>query len=289
MPHGPIDLKDMDHFAGIPVTALGVLVAIAFTVTGAPLYAIGRRALRLRRVLGGLVERPITTDASGWLIARGRISLVSPLFAPLSGRRCAAFRLEVCGENSRVGGVVGDCRSFRIEHDGASALVSGEGASWSAPVTEERALVSTEPMPERVAELLATCPETRWLRDRRASLHVVERALEAGAMVSVLGLARVERSAVRAEKLALAATGTDDALSVEVEAGPEGGASNPELWLAGDDELSPGVRVSTEPLDRRALEPSPWLLALLGLGPALTLFGLLYLAWAAGPLVVGRL
>ena len=279
----------MDLFARIPVTAMGVLVAIAFTVSGAPLFAIGRRALRLRRVLGGLVEQPITADASGWVIARGRVSLVSPLFAPLSGRRCAAFRLEVCGENSRVGGVVGDCRSFRIEHDGASALVSGEGASWRAPVTDERALPASEPMPESVAELLAACPETRWLRDRRASLRVVERALEAGTMVSVLGLARLERSAERAERLALAPTGTDDALSVEVEAGPGAGAGSSELWIAGDDELSAGVWVSTEPLDRRALEPSPWLLTLLGLGPALTLFGLLYLAWAAGPLVVGRL
>jgi hypothetical protein len=40
--------------------------------------------------------------------------------------------------------------------------------------------------------------------------------------------------------------------------------------------------------DLGALKPSMWRVALVGAGPALTLTGILYLAWAAAPLVAGR-
>ena len=278
----------MDLLARIPVTAVGVLVAIASVVAGAPLFAIGRRALRLWRVLGSLAERPLARNLSGWVNVRGRVAIVSPLFAPLSGRRCAGFQLEVCGENSRVGGVVEEWRPFRLEQQDASALVSAESASWQAPVTEERTIGATEPLPERLAKLLEGCAETRWLRDRRAPLRVVERALEAGAEVSVLGVAREERATESVERVELAATGTDDGLSVEVETGPGDSAPAAELWIAGGSELPAGVRVFTEPPDPHALRPSRWRLSLLGVGPGLTLAGLLYLARAAGPLIQGR-
>jgi len=278
----------MDLLSGIPVTAAGVLVAIAFAVGGAPLFALGRKAFRLRGVLRSLAERPLTADLTGWVNVRGRVELLSPMFAPLSGRPCAGFQLEVSGENSRVGGTIGEWRSFRLQHGDASVFVSADSAEWHLPVTDERTLPAADPLPERIAQLLDSNAETRWLRDRRAPLHVVERALEAGATVSVLGVARHEREIARIENVALAATGTDDGLTVEVEAVPGNGATGDALWLAGDGELSPGVRVFTDAPDRRSLEPSPWLVSLLGVGPVLTVAGLLYLARAAGPLVSRR-
>ena len=55
----------------LPVTALGLLAATACVVAGGPLFAAGRRALRLRRALGSLEERPLEPDASGWVLVRG--------------------------------------------------------------------------------------------------------------------------------------------------------------------------------------------------------------------------
>jgi hypothetical protein len=279
----------MDLLASIPVTAVGILVAGGLVVAGAPLFAMGRRALVLRRVLGSLAERPLGRDLSGWVHVRGRVALLSPLFAPLTGRPCAGFQLEVSGENSRVGGMVSDWRPFRLEHEGASAFVSSEGAAWQAPVTGERSLPASEPLPERLAELLASRPETRWLRDRRATLHVVERALEAGAEVSVLGLARHEGVTARAEKVRLAATGTDDGLTMEVHASHDRRVSAAaELWIGSGEDVMPGVHVFTSAADASLLRPSRWRAALVGVGPLLTLVGLLYLARAAGPLVARR-
>jgi hypothetical protein len=279
----------MDLLAHIPVTAVGVLTAMVSVVAGAPLFAMGRRALRMRRALDHLAERPLTRDASGWVLASGRVALVSPLFAPLSGKRCTGFQLEVVGEHSRVGGVIDEWRPFRLEHEDASALVSAEGAAWKAPVTEERTLAATDPLPERLVELLASSPETTWLRDRRATLHVVERALEAGAEVSVLGVALEEDANANAQNVRLAATGTDDGLSVEVVAGhPAPGTVPGELWIVGGEGGAQGVRLFTEPADPRDLLPSRWRVLLLGVGPLLTVTGLLYLARAAGPLIAGR-
>ena len=92
----------MDLLASIPVTAVGILLAGGLVVAGAPLFAMGRRALVLRRVLGSLAERPLGRDLSGWVHVRGRVALLSPLFAPLSGRPCAGFKLEVSATTSAL-------------------------------------------------------------------------------------------------------------------------------------------------------------------------------------------
>ena len=274
----------MALFDPLPVTALGLLVATSAVVAGAPLIVAGRRALRLRLALGSLEETALEADASGWVMVRGKVALLSPLFAPLSGKRCAGYELEVCGERSRVGGLVLERRPFRLECGEQSAFVSPDRAQWRAPVTAERTLGVAEAIPERLAELLETSAEIRWLRDRRVPLRIVERALESGSEVTVLGVARTEHSDAHAETVELAATGTDDGLATTLTSGETGSAS--ELWLAGDEGTGP--HVFTERPDVRALRPSMWRVALVGAGPALTLSGLLYLAWAATPLVAGR-
>ena len=268
----------------LPVTALGLLAATACVMAGGPMFAAGRRALRLRHVLRTLAVKPLEPDASGWVLARGRVSLSSPLVAPVSGKPCAGYELDVCGERSRVGGIVTERRPFQLECGATIASVTPDGAQWRTPVTGERTLAVTDPLPERLSELLETNAEIRWLRDRRVPLRIVERALESGAEITVLAVARTERVAVSAETVELAATGTDDGLATTLTSGDP--APVPELWLAGEEGAGPRV-FSGEP-DLGALRPSLWRVALVGAGPVLTLTGLLYLAWAATPLVAGR-
>jgi len=270
----------------VHVTALGLLVATACVVAGGPLFAAGRRALRLRRALGALSEAPLTAEASGWVLVHGRVALASPLFAPLSGKPCAGYELDVCGDRSQVGGTVAERRPFLLECGGPTAFVSPERARWQAPPTAERTLAANDPLPERLVELLETNAEIRWLRDRRAPLRIVERALESGSEVTVLAVARAERTAEAIETAELAATGTDDGLATTITSGDP--AALPELWLVGDATAGMGPRVFASRPDVRALRPSRWLVALVVAGPALTLGGLFYLARAASPLVAGR-
>src|SRR5436190_18636163 len=124
----------------LPVTALGRLAATAGVVAGGPMFVAGRRALRLRRMLRSLRETPLAADAAGWVLVRGRVALASPMFAPISGKRCAGYELEVCGERSRVGGVVAERRPFQLECGEHTASVSPDGAQWRTPVTGERTL-----------------------------------------------------------------------------------------------------------------------------------------------------
>lgn len=276
----------MALFGPLPITALGLLAATACVVAGGPMFAAGRRALRLRHVLGSLEEKPLEPDASGWVLVRGRVALAGPMFAPLSGKPCAGYELDVCGERSRVGGIVSERRPFQLESGANSAFVSPDGARWRAPVTGERTLGVTEPIPERLGELLETNAEIRWLRSRRVPLRIVERALEAGSEVTVLARARAERTDVSTETVELAATGTDDGLATTLTSGDP--VAVPELWLGGDEDAGTGPQVFSVSPDLGALKPSIWRVALVGAGPALTLTGLLYLAWAATPLVAGR-
>jgi hypothetical protein len=267
----------------LPVTAIGLLAATACVVAGGPLFAAGRRALRLRRALGSLEERPLEPDASGWVLVRGRVAPEGLMSAPISGKRCAGYELAVSGEHSRVGGVVAERRTFQLECGTVAAFVSPVRARWQAPVTGERTLAVSDTLPQQLTELLESNAEIRWLRDRRVPLRVVERALESGSEVTVLAVAHTEQVEAVAETVELAATGTDDGVATTLTSGDP---ATPELWLAGDHGTGPQV-FSGRP-DLRALKPSLWSVALVGAGPALVLSGLLYLAWAATPLVAGR-
>lgn len=274
----------MDLSLSLPVTPGGVLAAAACAVAGAPLFARGLQAFRVGRRLAGLAERPLAEDADGLVRARGRVALESPLFAPLSGTPCAGFTLEVRGAGSKVGGVVREQRTFRLQSGATSALVQHEASDWHAPVTAQREIQAGESIPERLVTLLDSCSEVRWLRERGVALQIVERALEAGRVVSVVGVAGHERIAAAQDELLLSATGTDGgAFQIpHVMAAPA--IDRYELRI-GTDETLRRVQVFADPPEAALSVPSRWNELFLVLGPALTLAALLYLARAVEPLL----
>ena len=276
----------MDLSFSLPVTPGGVLAAVACVVAGAPLFACGLRAYRMRTSFGELTERPLSADATGLVRARGRVALDGPLFAPLSGTPCAGFQLEVRGQGSSVGGVVRDWRAFRLESGGTSAYVPAEHAEWHAPVTAQRDLAAGVEVPERLSALLDSCNEVRWLRQRGVALHVVERALESGRVVSVVGVLHNSRVATEEYIEQLAATGTDGPFTApRMLPGPEYG--DHEMQLDPDDALE-NVLVFADPPEAPMPRLSRWNEALLAVGPMLSIAGLLYLGRAAEPLLTRR-
>lgn len=284
-----------DSFAQLPVSAPLLLLAAVAVVAGAPLFAAGRRALRLRRVATGLAESPLSADAAGVVAVRGRVALESPMFAPLSGKPCAGYTLEVAGDGMRVGMQVGEMRSFRLVGEQAVARVVADGATWSGPVTSERAVGAAQALPERLNAMLEHSAEVRWLRDRRVPLRITERALFTDAEVFVTGVARSAGAArtgaqvyAMIDSVELAATGTDGA-AWAAEAAPASSAvaHEPELWIEPGEPLEQ-VRVHAEWPASDGLTPPLWKVTLMLLGPALTLAGLLYLAQVAAPLIAGR-
>lgn len=274
----------MDLFALLPLTPGGVLFAAAAVVAGAPIFARGRRAFLLRRSLRELTERPLTDDTVGLTRAKGRVALEGPLFAPLSGTPCAGFQLEVRGEGSSIGGTIRDMRAFRLQSGNTSALVPGEDCDWHAPVTAQREIATGAQLPERLATLLDSNNDVRWLRERGVVLHVVERALEAGRVASVVGVTSHERVVVFQEAEELRATGTDG-----------GGFQRPQLVADlpldtyelrfGTSDTFERVQVFADPPDAKLPQPSRWTDLLLVAGPLMSLAGLLYLARAAEPLL----
>ena len=279
----------MDFLANIPVRAFWLLTAAGCVVAGAPLFALGRRALRLRHALAGLAEQPLDATAAGLVLVRGKVSLEGPLFAPLSGKPCAGYTLEVSGEGMRVGGSVHELRPFRLTSGGVSARVVPGAACWLGAVTFERTAVASEQLPARLAAMLDSCAEMRWLRDRKLTLHLVEHALEVGSEVFVTGVAHGVATVAMVESVELAATGTDGPMFDYAPYG-SGGAhehAHPGLWIEAEEPLE-RVFVTEAPPSKDLLEPPAWRLTLLVLGPLLTLAGLLYLARAALPLIVGR-
>jgi hypothetical protein len=271
--------------AHIPVRALWLCVAAACVVGGAPMFAAGRRALRLRRVLAGLAERPLGSDLAGVSLVRGRVSLEGPLFAPLSGKPCAGYTLDVTAEGLRVGGSLADLRPFRLTSDGVTARVVPEGARWNGPVTSERRIAPGEELPQRLAELITSHADARWMRDRAVPLRLVERALEVGAQVYVTGSAHGAATAVAVDTLELAATGTDDAVGMSL--GSAATDFHPGLWIE-PSEVFEQVLVTAEPPAAGTLVPPAWRLAFLVLGPLTTMLGFLYILKAAAVLVRGR-
>ena len=277
----------MNFLAHIPVSAFGMLVAASCVVAGAPLFAHGLRAHRLRSLLDALVDQPLDRDAAGCVQVHGMVSLEGPLFAPVSGKPCAGFELEVRAASGHVGGSVRELRPFRLNAGETSARVIPEHARWQVAVSGERTLAAGEPLSARLAELLDSCVELRWLRDRRATLHIAERALEVGANVWVLGMARSVAVAQAVEVTPLAATGTDGPI---VDHTPPAMTTStcPEVWIEADAPLG-CVVVSNERPSVAALRPRAWRQGFAILGPLLTVCGLLYLALAVAPLLSGRL
>src|SRR5690349_10070203 len=93
---------------------IGLLAAAIAAAGGAPLFGDGLRALRLRRSFAGLRATDLGLASEGFGEVRGRVALESPLFAPLSGKPCAGFRLEARVSGSRSMSVIEEHRAFLI-------------------------------------------------------------------------------------------------------------------------------------------------------------------------------
>ncbi len=252
----------------------GPVLATACVVAGGPWFAHGLRTARARRALRALPESPATRMHPGALHVKGRVVLESPLFAPLSGRSCARFELQVLDAPGLSVGRVAEERAFLLELESAVARVE-TGAAWTLGVTEERSFASSSELSTNVSALLDRSPELRWIKARGGPMRIVERALFAGAEAHVIG--RGLRGATQwREHVELQRTGTDDA------AWEPPAAEAVDEWHIGPHHDLEHSIVSDRPLDPRRLAPALWRAHGALLGPALALAGLVELAEATG-------
>ncbi len=256
-------------------TPAGSVLAAALVVAGAPLFSASLRALRLRRHLLSLEERPLAEAPTGLVLVRGRLALDSPLVGPLSAKPCAGYQLEVRGAGLTA--VIEERRPFRLVAGEVTARVLGSDGAWEVAVVAERAYGPGEALSENLTALLQRSAEAAWVRRARVPFTIVERSLLAGHECFVIGQARQARPFELPAEIELARTGTDD---VPVTASPHRWAGEPDLWIAADGHLE-FLRVSDRAPDPRALAPHGWGAIGAVLGPALSLGGLLYLARAA--------
>jgi hypothetical protein len=270
---------------------VAMLLSAAAIAAGAPLFSEGLRALRLRRRFRGLSHAGLAGGATGLTHVSGRVSLESPLFAPLSGRPCAGFRLEVSSPSQPVPRRIEVFRPFRITEGEVSARVMGPMGRWDLMVTAWRDVAAVEPLSENVIALLERAPEARWLRESGQPIRLVEHALVAGAPCHVVGFARQSRRVRQEAEATFARTGTDGAAFAVAGAAQVAQATGadaaymiaegePDLWLGPGDHLDYLLVSDTPPRPER-LHVSPLRLAGLVLGPALSLAGMVYLAAAA--------
>jgi hypothetical protein len=268
-------------------TLTGVAMAATAVAGGAPLFSEGLRVLRLRRSLSRLPGRALRELPDGFVHVSGRVALESPMFAPLSGRPCAGFVLEVgTAERGRVA-MIAERRSFRLVSEGVVARVAGERGHWQLAPATARLITHGEALSERMTHLLERSPEAMWLRSSGAALAVVERVLPAGAECHVVGSAHVSRTVEAAAGIEVLRTGTDDqpvtavTRTLDLLGGSRvAAATEPDLWI--DEGGSLEYLYISDKAPHRLAEAQPgWKLIGLGLGPILSLTGLLYLANAA--------
>lgn len=266
----------------VPVTPAGMLAAAACVVAGGPLFASGLRALRQRRLLAGLSPALAGPGTNGLVQLVGTVALESPLFSPLSQRPCAGYELVVRATDTNMSGRVGQRRGFRLVSGECDAFVEDSRGAWVLPVTAERAVAAGEQISANMAALLDQDETLRWLRVRRAPLHIVERSLAAGARVEVIGVARSNAPALP-YVARLEATGTDGAAFAD----PPEPADRPRLHVTGHEALDLHV-VADGSASALRFAPSGWRMIGAALGPLLSLTGLLYLAHAAETTIAGR-
>ncbi len=259
----------------------GVAIAAIALAAGAPLFSDGLAALRLRRRFGALRHAALGDRPSGVVHVSGRVALESPLFAPLSGRPCAGFRLAVTTAQHPEPQHVDEWRDFRIVEEDTTAHVRSRSARWDLMVTGWRDVPAGDRLTEHLHALLDRVPETRWLRDSGAPLRLVEHALLAGGACHVVGMAHRATTQVFADQVVLARTGTDDAeVTIDRLVATATAHGAPDLWI-GPDEASEFLLIADSPPRLERLHVPLLRLAGLALGPALSLAGMLYLARAA--------
>lgn len=244
------------------VTAVGLAASLAAIVGGAPVFSHGLRALRLRRETARLSPGELHMDSTGLVLARGVVLPDPALVAPVSGRVCAGWTLEVQGVQSRMGGSVSRRGDFTIDSGDVIADVAATSAEWTLPVTATRRLQAGDVLDGALARAFEGNAELTWLRGLGVPLQLTERALCAGSAVHVLGVAES-----RAAEVEVLRSGTDDA-ALEV--------GGPGLHLVAAEPIE-RMRVSVDPFGSAEVAPPAWRAAGAVFGPALMLAGLAYL------------
>jgi hypothetical protein len=281
----------MDPGFAISPSPAGLVLAAVAVALGAPLFSDGLRALRLRRHLSGLKVEPLTPSTNGFAHACGTVALESPLFSPLAGAPCAGFVLEITGEGTSVRRTIEVRRNFRIVDGNVVARVPGAMGRWDLEPTVTRRYAPGEALSENLSALVARIPEVEWLRRGGVAIEIRERALRAGQVCHVVGVARSAESLAYAEEIQLSRTGTDDVVMTAVAAGASVGraaGSEPALAFHPGEHLDFLLVTDHEPAPER-LRLSPMRVAGVVAGPALSMIGLFYLAAVADLLrAVGR-
>jgi hypothetical protein len=273
----------------VPVTPAAMLAAVGCVIAGGPWFADGLRALRQRRALAELRAGSDTPLGEGPVTARGAVVLASPLFAPLSGRPCAGYVLELASLTTSLVGRVSDTRAFRLATSEGVADVDAAGARWELSVSMERTIGSVSELSENLAIKLGSTPELRWLVQRGGPLVLRERALLAGAPAVVLGVATHVAVPMTVHTVEMERTGTDDAswiVNAHASAAPSAATA---AWSIGAAEPFEHCIVSDGAPDSGPRPPAAWRLLGTVFGPALSLAGLLMLAQAAGHALDGGL
>jgi len=264
-------------------TGPGLACAAVAVAAGAPLFSDGLRALRLRRGLATLEPVRVDRTVTGLVHLFGRVALESPLFAPLSGRPCAGFRLEVRAVGLPTLGATEERRRFTLVDGDKTARVLEQRGRWELSATAERDVAPGESLSDYLIALVHRIPEMTWARSSGATLHLVERALLAGTDCHVIGLARRGRAQEVEAELELTRTGTDDvawpSTTASQVAASHGREVEPDLWVGSGDHLD-FLYVTDRKPDQRHLGLPAWRVVGTVVGPALSLAGLSYLAGA---------
>ena len=270
-------------------SAPGLLCAAAAVAAGAPIFARGLRALKLRQHLEDLRSAAIADAPEGMVHLRGKVALEHPLRAPISGVPCAGFRLEARVLDSASFERVDEVRRFSIEQGAYTARIVEDPASWEVQVTGQREVREGDALSQQLTALLKRMPEPAWARSAGATLQLVERALITGSECHVVGFVRhapmtaaVEVPAEAVTEAVWLRTGTDGEFWSTSASSGNGSATSepaPALWVGRGEHLE-FLLVSDQAPEARHLAPPLWQTFGTFIGPVLSLSGLLVLARA---------
>jgi hypothetical protein len=271
-------------------SAPGLLCAAAAVAAGAPIFARGLRALKLRQNLEGLRSAAIADAPEGMVHLHGKVTLEHPLRAPISGVPCAGFRLEARTLDSASFERVDEVRRFSIEQGSYAARIVEDPASWEVQVTGQREIKSGDAISQQLSTLLKRMPEPAWARSAGATLQLVERALITGSECHVVGFVRhapplsaaVEVPAEAVAEAVWLRTGTDNeswSTTASTDNGSGSSERAPALWVGRGEHLE-FLLVSDQAPEARRLAPPLWQAIGTIIGPVLSLAGLLVLARA---------
>lgn len=257
-------------------TGPGLACAAAAVAAGAPIFSDGLRARRRRSALAHVGVEPTAEPDAGFVHLHGTVALESPLFAPISNRPCAGYRLEARVAGTTAVASFDQLRRFTLHTGAQTVRVMEHRAHCELSVSAERDLKPADALTEVFSTFIHRHPELAWSRGRGATIHLVERALLAGARCHVVGLARRGRAEDVAPEIAWVRTGTDDepieALTMNASASRE-----PDFWVGSGEHLD-FLLITDRAPDPRQLTVPAWRVLGTVVGPALSLSGLCYLA-----------